>query len=129
VRSFSPQVVDHFTNPRNLGALLGADVTAVAANPCCGDRIHLYARVQGGRVVACTFLAYGCAAAVAVGSLLTEAVTGRPIDGLAAIDEGRVAEWAGGLQPGQRHCAALGRDALHALVRNYRAARPEGVTV
>jgi nitrogen fixation NifU-like protein len=109
-----------------MAALPDADVTAEATNPCCGDRLRLYARFDGGRVAACTFLAYGCAALIAVGSLLTEAVRGRPVDELAAFDEGRVAELAGGLSPGQRHCAALGRDALHALLTTYRAARPKG---
>ena len=126
MRNYSPRVVEHFSRPRNMTDLPGADVTAEAANPCCGDRLRLYARVEGGRVAACTFLAYGCAALIAVGSLLTEAVAGRPVEDLAAFDEGRVAELAGGLGPGQRHCAALGTDALHALLAAYRADRPKG---
>jgi nitrogen fixation NifU-like protein len=129
VRDYSPRVVDHFMNPRNLGALPDADVTAEAANPCCGDRIHLYARVRDGRVAECSFLAYGCAAAAAVGSLLTEAVVGKRADDLAGFDEGRVAALAGGLSPGQRHCAALGKQVLQALARAWRAGRPKGVHV
>jgi nitrogen fixation NifU-like protein len=129
VRNWSPQVIDHFSNPRNMGALPDADVTAEAANPCCGDRIRLYARVCDGRITDCTFLAYGCAAALAVASLLTEAVAGRDIDDLASFDEDRVAALAGGLGPGQRHCAVLGRDVLHALARNCRASCPKGALV
>ncbi len=125
MRSFSRQVVDHFTNPRNLGPLPDPDVTAEAANPCCGDRIRLEAHVRGGRVATCRFLAYGCAACLAVGSLLTEAAAGKRVEELAAFGEGRVAELAGGLGPEQRHCAALGGEVLRALEGNYRAARPE----
>jgi nitrogen fixation NifU-like protein len=129
VRNYSPQVVEHFSNPRNMGTLPDADVTSEAANPCCGDRIRLYARVEAGRVAACTFLAYGCAVALAIASLLTEAVVGQPVDALAGWDEGRLIALAGGLAPGQRHCATLGKDVLHALVCNYRAACPKGVLV
>jgi nitrogen fixation protein NifU and related proteins len=129
VRNYSPRVVEHFSRPRNMEALPDADLTAEATSACCGDRLRLYARVDGGRVAACTFLAYGCAALIAVGSLLTEAVVGRPVDELARFDEGRVAELAGGLTPGQRHCAALGKDVLNALVATYRAGRPKGALV
>jgi NifU-like protein involved in Fe-S cluster formation len=126
VRNFSPRIVEHFTRPRHMGPLPDADVTAEACNSCCGDRLRLYARLDGGRVAACSFLAYGCAALIAVGSLLTEAAVGREVDELAAFDEGRVAELAGGLNPGQRHCAVLGKDTLHALVNAHRAGRPKG---
>jgi nitrogen fixation NifU-like protein len=126
MRNYSAQVIDHFTNPRNLGTLPDPDVTAEAANPCCGDCIRLQARVSGGRIVACTFLAYGCAAALAVGSLLSEAVASRDIDELVGFDEAGVAELAGGLGSAQRHCATLGKDALHTLARNYRAGHTKG---
>jgi nitrogen fixation NifU-like protein len=126
MRNYSPQVIDHFTNPRNQGTLPDPDATAEAANPCCGDRIRLQVRVRQGRIVACTFLAYGCAVALAVASLLSEAVTGRSIDALTDFDEARVEELAGGLRPGQRHCAALGKDVLHALAANYRSRHTKG---
>jgi nitrogen fixation NifU-like protein len=126
VGEYSARVVDHFTEPRNLGRLPDPDATAVAANACCGDRLHLDARVRDGRIAACSFLAYGCAPTIALGSLLTEALAGREIDGLAGLDEDWVAGLAGGLAPRHRHCADLGKDAVHALARSYRAARPKG---
>ena len=126
MRNYSSQLIEHFSNPRNMGALSDADVIAEAANPCCGDRIRLYANVCGGRITECTFLAYGCAVALAIASLLTEAVAGQPLDALAGWDEGRLGALAGGLSPGQRHGATLGKDVLHALVCNYRAACPKG---
>jgi nitrogen fixation NifU-like protein len=126
MRNYSPQVIDHFTNPRNQGTLANPDATAEAANPCCGDRIRLQVRVSEGRIVACTFLAYGCAVALAVASLLSEAVTGQSIDALTAFDETRVEELTGGLRPGQRHCAVLGKNVLHALAANYRTSHTKG---
>ena len=129
MRNYSPQVIDHFSNPRNMGALPDADLIAEAANPCCGDRIRLYANVCDGRITECTFIAYGCAVALAVGSLLTEAAGGRDIDELEQFDEDGIAQLAGGLRPAQRHCAVLGRDVLHALARKYQASCPKGALV
>jgi nitrogen fixation protein NifU and related proteins len=126
MNGYSPRIVDHFTNPRNLGELDHPDISAMVANPCCGDRIHLFARVTGERVTECSYLAYGCAACIAVGSILTEAVAGTPLHELAALDESRLEALAGGLSPSQRHCAALAKDVLHTLVTRYRAAHPEG---
>jgi nitrogen fixation protein NifU and related proteins len=126
MNGFSPRIVDHFTNPRNLGELDRPDVTAVVANPCCGDRIHLYARVTDERVTECRFLAYGCAACIAVGSILTEAVAGKPLHEISALDEGRLEALAGGLSPSQRHCATLAKDVVHTLVSRYRDTHPEG---
>jgi nitrogen fixation protein NifU and related proteins len=118
MRRYSPAVVDHFTNPRHLGRLDRPDVSAEVANPCCGDRLRLEARLHEGRVAACAFLAHGCAATIAIGSLLTEAIAGQTVEQLAGHDEGWIANLAGGLPPSQRHCAVLGRDLLQALVRH-----------
>jgi nitrogen fixation NifU-like protein len=125
---FSPRIVDHFTNPRNLGELDRPDATAAVANRCCGDRLHLYARVTEERITACTYLAYGCAACIALGSIVTEVVTGKSIGELATLDEHQLDALAGGLSPGQRHCATLAKDVLHALVTHYRATHPKGAS-
>ena len=118
MRRYSPTVVEHFTNPRHVGRLDDPDVVAEVANPCCGDRLHLEARLREGRITECAFLAHGCAATIAIGSLLAEAITGQTIEQLAGRDEDWVASLAGGLHPSQHHCAVLGKDLLHALVRN-----------
>src|SRR5215468_5003317 len=116
--NYSPTIVAHFTNPRNLGRLDNPDVIAEAANPCCGDRLRLEVRMTGDQIAASAFLAHGCAATIAVGSLLSEAIIGEGLAQVAGHDETWVAELAGGLQPSQRHCATLGKDLLQALVRN-----------
>jgi nitrogen fixation NifU-like protein len=112
-----------------MGVLADADVTAEVVSPCCGDRARLYACVKNGRITKCTFLAYGCAACIAVASILTEAVVNKQITELGQFDEGTVAELAGGLGPRQRHCATLGRDVLHALAREHRSLRLHGALV
>lgn len=118
MRRYSPTVVEHFTNPRRVGRIDDPDVTAEVANPCCGDRLRLEARLREGRITECAFLAHGCAAAIAVGSLLAEAIIGRTVEQLAGHDADWVAGLAGGLHPGQRHCAVLGSELLRALIRN-----------
>jgi len=118
MRRYSPTVVEHFTNPRHIGRFDAPDVIAEVANPCCGDRLHLEARLREGRITECAFLAHGCAATIAIGSLLAEAISGQTIEQLVGRDEDWVVSLAGGLHPSQRHCAVLGKDLLRALVRN-----------
>jgi nitrogen fixation protein NifU and related proteins len=121
---FSPQIVEHFTNPRNCGELENPDAVAIIRNAACGDQLHLFARVSEGRIAECRFLAYGCAASLAMGSLLSEAVRGLAVTELATFDVSRLVDLAGGLSPSQMHCAAIGRDAVASLVANYLAGGP-----
>jgi nitrogen fixation NifU-like protein len=97
-----------------------ADIEAEVRNPVCGDQIHLFARLDNKRIVDCSFLAYGCAAALGTASILTEAMKDRTIEELAAIQEADVIKLVGGLSPSQRHCAHLAREVLVALVQSYR---------
>src|SRR5262245_66497490 len=116
MRRFSPTVVAHFTNPRHIGRFADPDVIAEVANPCCGDRLHLEARLREGRITECAFLAHGCAATIAIGSLLAEAISGQTIEQLVGRDEDWVVSVAGGLHASQRHCSGLGMGLLSALV-------------
>jgi nitrogen fixation NifU-like protein len=118
--NFSSLIIDHFSNPRNMGELPLADLNAVVRSPVCGDQIHLFAQMQEDRIAECTFLAYGCAAAIGTASILTEAIQRRCIDELAMIDAAKIVQLVGGLSPSQRHCAQLGHDAIEALVHAYR---------
>jgi nitrogen fixation protein NifU and related proteins len=129
VSDFSPQLVDHFTNPRNLGELEHPDARAVIKNPVCGDQIHLFARLIDDRIVESGFLAYGCAASLATASLLSEAIQNMHIDEVAQVDERRVIEWAGGYSPSQMHCAHLAKEVLGSLARNYRNGESVDVAV
>ena len=117
---------DHFLNPRNVGSLEQPDVLASAENPVCGDRLSLYLRLSpAGKVAAATFKAYGCPAAIAAGSVLTELVVGRAPDALAAIREEAIEAALGGLDGEKRHASVLAADVLRAA-RADLAARPAG---
>jgi len=117
---FSPVVVDHFTNPRNAGEIIDADVRAFIGNPVCGDQILLTATVADQVVTSVRFQAHGCSASLAVASLLTTVIEGAGLDEVEKLDADRVRELAGGLAPDQRHVAALGADVARRLVTNYR---------
>lgn len=118
---FSPTVVDHFTNPRNIGELADANVRAFVGNPVCGDQILLTAQVHDGLVADLRFQAFGCSASLAVASLLTTVLKGSMVDRAAQLDAGEVEELSGGLAPDQRHVAALAADVAHRLADNFRS--------
>ncbi len=114
---FSQQVLDHFQNPRNAGELAGATAVVELTNPVCGDVLRLAARVEGGRVAEARFKCSGCVPAMAAGSLLTELVTGRPVEELRGITEGEMIQALGGLPPASRHAAQLAMETLRALAK------------
>lgn len=118
---FSPTVIDHFSTPRNCGRVPGADVSALVGNPVCGDQILLSARTDGARVAQIGFEAFGCSAALAVASILTEHLAGMTVDELDAVDADLILLWSGGLGPEQRHTAVLGADVCRRLAVNARS--------
>jgi nitrogen fixation protein NifU and related proteins len=114
---YSETVLDHFRNPRNAGDLLDATAIVEVTNPVCGDVLRLSARVENGRVTAARFKTQGCVAAIACGSLVTELITGRPIEAVRAINAQQIADALGGLPPATFHAAQLCADALSALLK------------
>ena len=116
---FSPVIIDHFTNPRNGGELPDADVRAFVGNPVCGDQIQLTAMVVDGVVTDIRFRAFGCSPSLAVASLLTTILGGRPLCTAADVDAESIATALGGLAPEQRHVAGLAVDVAHRLFTNF----------
>lgn len=115
--AYSPQLLDHFRNPRHAGELAGATVVAEAANPVCGDVIKLWLRVEQGRVIAASFKAAGCAPAIACGSWLAERLAGgESVAALNAIAPEEIEAGVGGLPAASRHAAQLAVDALRQAV-------------
>lgn len=110
---------DHFRNPRNAGVLDDADLKVRVENPVCGDILDLYVRRDaGGRVEACRFQVYGCPAAIAAGSVLTELVKGSTAADLRRLDGGRISTALGGLPEEKYHACVLAQDAVtQALAR------------
>jgi NifU-like protein len=121
---------DHFRSPRNAGVLEGADLSVRVENPVCGDVLHLYLkRDAGGRVEASKFQVYGCPAAIAAGSLLSEAVRGRTAEEIARLTKNDISSALGGLGADKAHAAVLARDAIEAALRAWRGLPRSGASV
>ncbi|MFP6589190.1 MAG: iron-sulfur cluster assembly scaffold protein [Candidatus Latescibacterota bacterium] len=116
---YNDTVLDHYRNPRNTGVLEGADAVGKAENSACGDVLHLYLQIQEGRVRAARFQTFGCAAAIAAGSRLTEMVTGLTLDELRGIRRQDVVDALGGLPPMKVHCSVLAEDAIRAALEDF----------
>ncbi|MBI2950761.1 iron-sulfur cluster assembly scaffold protein [bacterium] len=117
---YNPTVIDHFKNPRNVGILPDPDGQGYAENSVCGDAMTLYLRVADGRIAEAKFRAFGCAAAIAASSALTEMLRGRSIEEALQVRKEDVAGSLGGLPPTKLHCSVLAEDAVRAAVADYR---------
>jgi len=114
--TYSPQVLDHFENPRNSGELPLPAISVETSNPACGDVLRLYARVENGAIAAMTFKATGCTTAIACASVLTEMLIGVPVVHARNITAEMIAASLGGLPETTVHGSQLAQDALRALV-------------
>jgi nitrogen fixation NifU-like protein len=117
---YSEKVMDHFANPRNVGVLEDADGVGQVGNPVCGDMMTFYIKVKDDRLEDVKFQTFGCGAAIAVSSMVSEMAKGKTLDEGLAITNDLVADELGGLPKNKMHCSNLGADALHAAIRNYR---------
>ena len=117
--SYSPIVLDHFKNPRNVGEILQPDGVGEVGNPVCGDMMNVYIKVENDKIVDVKFKTFGCGAAIAVSSMITEMAKGKTLPEAMKITNADVAEALGGLPPNKLHCSNLGADALHSAIKNY----------
>jgi nitrogen fixation protein NifU and related proteins len=118
---YNEKVVDHFSNPRNVGELADADAIGENGSFKCGDTMKIYLKIEDGRIVDVRFQTYGCGAAIASSSMLTEMVKGKTLDEALEITNQDVADELGGLPPLKLHCSNLAADALHNAIANYRS--------
>ena len=124
---YSDLVMDHFMNPRNVGIISDADGIGLQGNAECGDLMKIYITIDGDRIGNVKFQTFGCGAAIASSSIITEMVMGKTIDEAMAITSKAVATALGGLPPGKLHCATLAADALHKALEDYLAKRRRAV--
>jgi nitrogen fixation protein NifU and related proteins len=117
---YTPTVLDHFKNPRNVGEITDADGVGEVGNPVCGDMINVYLKVKDDVIEDIKFKTFGCGAAIAVSSMLTELAKGKTLDQAMKISNTDVAKALEGLPKNKLHCSNLGADALHAAIKNYR---------
>ena len=116
---YSEKVMDHFRTPRNVGEIADADGVGTVGNPICGDLMTVYIKVKDNVVTEVKFKTFGCAAAIATSSMITELAKGKNLQDALKITRGDVADSLGGLPPIKMHCSNLAADALHAAIKNY----------
>lgn len=111
---------DHYRNPRNLGELDRPDAVAIVHNPACGDMLRLAVRVEGDRIVAVRFKAYGCAAAIAAASVMTELIEGTSLQQAASLKDEEITDVLGALPPLKHHAVVLAREGAQQIVARLR---------
>ena len=117
---YSPTLLDHFHNPRNVGEIAEASVVVEASNPVCGDLMKLWAVVRDGKIQEVKFKVAGCVPSVACGSWLTEAILSKSVEDLSSLTSDEVIAGLDGLPAASRHAAALAIDALKRLLHRLR---------
>ena len=116
---YSAEVIDHYTNPRNVGEIEDADGEGTVGNPACGDVMKLSIKIKDGRIVDAKFKTFGCGAAIATSSMVTELIKNKTIEEALTISNKTVAEALGGLPKIKMHCSVLAEDALKAAIEDY----------
>jgi len=118
---YSEKVMDHFMNPRNMGEIEDADAIGDVGNPACGDMMRLYLKIRDGRIVDAKFKTFGCGAAIATSSMLTEMIKGISLEEARRISNQAVAEALDGLPAVKIHCSVMAEEALAAALKDYYA--------
>ena len=117
---YGEKVMEHFRNPRNVGVIEDADGVGKVGNPVCGDIMELTIKVEDGIIKDAKFRTFGCGAAIATSSMVTELVKGKTIDEATEISNRAVVEALGGLPPIKLHCSVLAEQALRSAIEDYR---------
>ncbi|MBP2625523.1 MAG: FeS cluster assembly scaffold protein NifU [Firmicutes bacterium] len=116
---YTEKVMDHFTNPRNVGEIENANGVGEVGNAKCGDIMRIYLDVQDNIIKDVKFKTFGCGAAIATSSMVTELVMGKTVEEALKISNDAVAEALDGLPPAKMHCSNLAADALHEAIKDY----------
>ena len=120
---YNEKVMDHFSNPRNVGEIPNADGIGTVGDAVCGDIMKIYIKVKDNIIEDIKFKTFGCGAAIATSSMVTEMVKGKTIDEALKVNNKQVAEALGGLPPVKMHCSNLAADALREAINNYKKSR------
>jgi len=125
---YAEMVMEHFRNPRNVGIIEDADGVGKVGNPVCGDIMEMFIKVENNRLVDVKFRTFGCGAAIATSSVITEMAKGKLIDEALQIGREDVAGALGGLPANKMHCSNLAADALRSAIHDYlaRKAKDQG---
>jgi nitrogen fixation NifU-like protein len=123
---YTEKTMEHFRNPRNVGEIQDADGVGMVGNASCGDIMEVFIKVDDDVITDCKFKTFGCGAAIASTSVLTEMVIGKTIDEALAITKGDIVEELGGLPNVKIHCSVLATEALSAAIAEYRCKKQGG---
>jgi nitrogen fixation NifU-like protein len=116
---YNDLVLEHFSNPRNVGVIDDADGQGIMGSTVSGDMVNIFIKVKEGRIEEIKFQTFGCGAAIATSSMVTQIVKGMTLEEARNVTSEMVAEELGGLPPGKMHCSNLSVDALHSALDDY----------
>ena len=117
---YSEKVMEHFKNPKNVGEIKDADGIGKVGNPRCGDVMYVYIKVKDNKIKDIKFKTFGCVAAIATTSIMTEIAKGKTLEEAEKLSNKDVAKALEGLPPLKAHCSNLAADALHEAIKDYR---------
>jgi len=123
--TYNEKVMQHFMNPQNVGEIDNPDGVGEVGNPVCGDMMTFQIKVKDNKIADVKFKTFGCGAAIAVSSMVSNIAKGKTLEEALKITNKDVAEELGGLPKNKMHCSNLGADALHAAIRDYQKKQKE----
>lgn len=116
---YTEKVIDHFTNPRNVGEIKNADAVGEVGNSVCGDIMKMYLKIENGVIKDVKFKTFGCAAAIATSSVSTDMIKGKTVEEALTISNKQVVDELGGLPPAKLHCSVLAEEAIKEALVDY----------
>jgi nitrogen fixation NifU-like protein len=125
---YSEKVMEHFMNPRNMGEIEDADGIGEVGNPVCGDLMKIYIKIEDNVITDIKFKTFGCGAAIATSSMVTELVKGKSIEDALKVTNKDVAEELDGLPPLKMHCSLLAEEGIKAAIENYHNRRTKKIS-
>ncbi len=117
---YSKKVMEHFKKPHNMGEMKNPDGVGTVGNPVCGDQMCIFIKVKGNKIADIKFQTYGCAAAIATSSMITDLAKGKTLEDAEIITRKNVSDALEGLPPVKEHCSNLAADGLRAAIEDYR---------